>query len=190
MDRIVYWQPMQKQTCTTQSTNNDSVRPADGTQRTVESTNHGLITFLPEHKVLLCTQCKVAVPSNDLDSHLRASHEGIRKLTRDSIRETFADVPAAKFTADLQPLPDGSPPSSFLVPARCGFYCPACPTFRSFHEREIRHHSVKVHGHNTKPTEVAEEYMLLTRLDQETCCPEHAILDRRYERRIDYMLSG
>ena len=94
------------------------------------------------------------MPSNDLDSHLRASHKGVRKSTRDSIRETFADVPAAKFTADLQPLPDGSPPSSFLVPARCGFYCPACPTFRSFHEREIRHHSIKMHGHNTKPTEV------------------------------------
>jgi hypothetical protein len=88
-------------------------------------------TFLPEHKVLLCTLCKVAVPSNDLDSHLRASHRGVRKSTRDSIRVTFTDVPAAKFTADLQPLPDGSPSSSFLVPARCSFYCPACTTFRS-----------------------------------------------------------
>jgi hypothetical protein len=103
---------------------------------------------------LLCTQCKVAVPRNDLDSHLRASHKGVRKSTRDSIRDAFADVPAARITADLQPLPDGSPPSSFLVPARRGFYCPACPTFRSFHEREIRHHSIKVHRHNIKPTEV------------------------------------
>jgi hypothetical protein len=73
MDRIIYWQLMQKQTCTTQSTDGDSVRPAEGSQRTVESTNHGLITFLLKHDVLFCTQCKVIVPSNDLDSHLRAS---------------------------------------------------------------------------------------------------------------------
>jgi hypothetical protein len=154
MDRIIYWQPIQEQISTLPSTDGDNIQLTGGTQRAVERSNHDLITFLPEHKVLLCTQCKVAVPSNDLDSHLRASHKGVRKSTRDSIREAFADVPAARITADLQPLPDGSPPSSFLVPARRGFYCPACPTFRSFHEREIRHHSVKVNGHNTRPTEV------------------------------------
>jgi hypothetical protein len=105
-------------------------------------------------KFCFCIRYKVAVPSNDLDSHLQASHKGVRKSTRESVRGMFADVLAATFTVDLQPLSDGSPPSSLLVPARCGFYCPACPTFRFFHEREIRHHSVKVHGHNTKLTEV------------------------------------
>lgn len=191
MDRIVYWQPVQKQTCTTQSTIDNCVRLIDGAQHAAGKPNHDLITFLPEHKVLLCTQCKVAVPSNDLDSHLRASHKGVRKSTRESIRETFADVPAARITADLQPLPDGSPPSPFLVPARRGFYCPACLTFRSFHEREIRHHSVKVHGHNTKPTEVQKNACYLQgwikrRVVQSTrywivdmsagstpCCPEN-----------------
>lgn len=152
MDRMICWQPIQKQTSTLPSTNGDNIQLARGTQRAVARSNHDLITFLPEHKVLLCTQCKVAVPSNDLDSHLRASHKGVKKLTRDSIREAFADVSAARITGDLQPLPDGSPPSAFLLPARRGFYCPACPTFRSFDEREIRNHSVKVHGRNTTPT--------------------------------------
>jgi hypothetical protein len=108
-----------------------------------------------------------------------------------SIRETFADVPAAKITADLQPLPYGSPPSSFFVPARCGFYCPACPAFRSFHEREIQHHSVKVHGHNTWPTEVQKNACYLqgwikrrivqstrywivdTSVESSPCCPHN-----------------
>jgi hypothetical protein len=103
---------------------------------------------------LLYTPCKVAVPSNDLDSHLRVSHKNIRKLSRDSVRETFASVPAARATANLQSLPDGSPLSSFLIPPRRGFHCPTCSTFRSLHEHEIRHHSVKVHGHKVKPAEV------------------------------------
>jgi hypothetical protein len=36
MDRIVYWQPAQKQTCITQPPNEDSVLPADRAQRAAE----------------------------------------------------------------------------------------------------------------------------------------------------------
>jgi hypothetical protein len=177
MDRIIYWQPIQTQTCTIPSTNSDNIQPTDATQCAVIRTNHDLITFLLEHKVLLCTQCKVAVPSNDLDSHLRASHKGVRKSTRESICETFADVPAARITADLQPLPNGSPPSSFLVPARRGFYYPSYPTFRSFHEREIRHHSIKVHRHNIRPTEV-----------QKNACYLHGWIKRRVVQSTRYWI--
>jgi hypothetical protein len=155
MDRIVYWQPIQKQTCTTQSTDSDSVRPAEGLQRTVESTNHGLITFLPEHDVLLCTRCKVIVPSNDLDSHLRASHKGVRKSTRESIRETFTDVPEMRSTTDLQPLPNGSPPSSFLVPASTAQNVRYFAPFTNVRfVTTVSECSIKVYGYNTKPTEV------------------------------------
>jgi len=103
MDRIVCWQPMHKQTCIAKSTNDDSVRLTDGTQSADGRPNHDLITFLAEHKVLLCTQRKVLLPSDTLNSHLRnlrASHNGVRKSTRESICETFADVHAARFTAD------------------------------------------------------------------------------------------
>jgi hypothetical protein len=64
--------------------------------------------------------------------------------SRESVREISADIPAARIMADLRPLPDGFSPTSFLTPPRGGFYCPYCSTFRSLHERKIRHHSVKV----------------------------------------------
>lgn len=154
MDRIIYWQPLQNQTCTTQSWNVDTLQLAQGKEHTVEKLDHHIITFLPEHKVLLCTQCKIAVPSNDLDSHLRVYHKGIRKSSRESIRDTFTGIPVARITADLQPLPDGSSPSSFLIPPRRGFYCLSCSSFRSPHEREIRNHTIKIHGYKIKPAEV------------------------------------
>lgn len=89
MDRIIYWQPIPEQTCTAQFTNGDmsSCLRRRGVLRQDNSQSH---KFLPEHKVLLCMQRRVAVPGNDLDSHLRISHKGIRKPSRESIRETPA----------------------------------------------------------------------------------------------------
>jgi hypothetical protein len=52
-----------------------------------------LITFLLEYKVI--------VPSNELDSYLRASYKSIRKSNRYSICKTFIDIYIASFIANL-----------------------------------------------------------------------------------------
>lgn len=76
---------------------------------------------------------------------------------------------------DLQPLPDGSLPLSFLLPPRQGFLCPHCPEFRTLHEREVRHHSIKAHDRRVKPREVQKHACHL-----QGWIRRHARLSKRY----------
>jgi hypothetical protein len=60
-----------------------------------------------------------------------------------------------RFTADLQPLSDGSPPSSFLVPASTAQHVRHFAPFTNVRfDTTVSECSVKVYGHNIKPTEV------------------------------------
>ena len=154
MDQITFWSPTPRiERPARTSANSLTQLPSPA----LTYTNAGietLIEYLPDHKLLLCTQCKVAVPSNDLEIHLRSSHRGTKKAWRDSLHEKFEQLHTVKTTADLQPLPDGSPPLSFLIPPRKGYRCPHCSAFRTLHETELRRHNSKAHDIKIKPSDV------------------------------------
>lgn len=154
MDQITFWHPTPNKASLTQNFTGSATQPLSPAPNLTNGAIETLIEYLPAHELLLCTQCKVAVPSDDLEIHLRSSHRGIKKAWRDAIHEKFEQIPKAKTTADLRPLPDNSPPLSFLIPPREGYRCPYCPTYRSLHETELRRHSSKVHDRKIKPRDV------------------------------------
>jgi hypothetical protein len=69
-----------------------------------------------DHKISLRTQCKTAVFSDDVETHVRSSHQGIKKARRDCLRRNFERLPTVKTTADLHPLPEDLAPLSSLIP--------------------------------------------------------------------------
>lgn len=154
MDQITFWHPTQKNAYPAQISTGSVTQTLSTASPFTNSGIETLIEYLPDHKLLLCTQCKTAVPSDDLEIHLRSSHRGIKKAWRDCLRERFEQLPTVETTADLQPLPDGSPPLSFLIPPRKGYCCPYCPTYRTLHETELRRHGSKVHDCKIKPRDV------------------------------------
>jgi hypothetical protein len=154
MDQITFWNPTQKQAYSAQISTGSVTQPLSTASNFTNLGIETLIGYLPDYKLLLCTQCKTAVPSDDLEIHLRSSHRGIKKAWRDCLRERFEQLPTVKTTADLQPLPDGSPPLSFLILPREAYCCPYCPTYRTLHETELRRHGSKVHDCKIKPRDV------------------------------------
>jgi hypothetical protein len=175
MDQITFWHPTPKTTSTTQASTGSVAKPLNSASNLTNAATETLIEYLPDHKLLLCTQCKTAVPSDDLETHLRSSHRGIKKSWRDSIRERFGHVPTARTTADLQPLPDNSPPLSFLIPPREGYRCPYCPTYRSLHETELRRHSSKIHDRKIRPSDVEKHACYL-----QGWIKRHVVQTKRY----------
>ncbi len=161
MDQITFWSPTPRNLHPARTSTKFLNKPLNAALTTTNAGIDTLIEYLPDHKLLICTQCKVAVPSNDLEIHLRSSHRGTKKAWRDSLHEKFEQLPTIQTTADLQPLPDGSPPLSFLIPPREGYRCPHCAVFRTLHETELRRHSSKAHNLKIKPSDVEKHVCYL-----------------------------
>ena len=87
--------------------------------------------YLPNHRIALCVPCKVAIPRNEIDSHLRVTHKDIRAKERRALVNSFEDLPIAETCADINPCSDDSPPLQSLKPPRPGFFCPLCPAFKT-----------------------------------------------------------
>lgn len=103
MDQITFWSPTSDSLHPARTSVGSLIQPLDLATTSTSAGIATLIEYLPDHKLLICTQCKVAVPSNDLEIHLRSSHRGIKKAWRDSLHENFEQVPTIQTTADLQP---------------------------------------------------------------------------------------
>ncbi|KAK7178263.1 hypothetical protein PSPO01_15690 [Paraphaeosphaeria sporulosa] len=61
------------------------------------------LTFVASERVIVCTPCKVAVPYQHIDTHLRDGHR-FRAALRRTIAAQFDGLPAVRNIADLKPL--------------------------------------------------------------------------------------
>ena len=93
--------------------------------------------YLPHYEIALCVPCQVAVPLDDIDSHVTTSHIGIRSSARREILSYFENLPVARNFGDIQTLPDGSPPLRFLQAPHPEFFCPKCLTYKPYNWRVL-----------------------------------------------------
>ena len=78
------------------------------------------LMFVASERVIVCTFCKVAVPFQNLDTHLRVAHK-LHFRTRRTIVAQFHGLPAAQTIADLEPRRDRSAPLSYIAPPTPGY---------------------------------------------------------------------
>lgn len=161
MEHITFWHPTPNKAISSQTCTGSATPLLRSAPNLMNGAIENLIEYLPDHEILLCKQCKVAVPSDNLEIHLRSSYRGIKKPWRDSIYEKFEQAPTAKTTADMHPLLDNSSPFSFLIPPREGYRCPCCPIYRSLYETKLRRHSSKVHNRKIKLSEIKKHMYYL-----------------------------
>lgn len=105
------------------------------------------LTFVPSEQVIVCTSCKIAIPFQNLNTHLRDRHK-IPHHTRLTILAQFDGLPAAQKIDDLQPRKDGSAPLSYLAPPTRGFRCLYCLGFKTVNWDKMRQHAKKEHSIN------------------------------------------
>ena len=108
------------------------------------------IFYLTTHQVLLCQQCRVAIPHSLLASHLKHSHRAVPAPRRRAIIAQFATTTALSTWDDILPQPDHSPPLKCLLDPIPGFRCPYCPNFRSPSPDCFRQHVSLCHADQPK----------------------------------------
>jgi hypothetical protein len=86
--------------------------------------------FVASERVIVCTYCKVAVPFQNLDTHLRVAHK-LHFRTGRTIVAQFDGLLAAQNISDLEPRRDRSAPLSYIAPSTFGYTCVHCSVFKS-----------------------------------------------------------
>ena len=137
----------------------------------------GLIQYLPDFKVALCTSCKVAVPKDCMSNHLRSWHKGCKN--RQAIIDESGALPIAASITELTPCADGSPPLSFLLPPQPGYRCPECTSFRTISWVEFRKHRKKSHSKTTSRSEKKDMSCYLQRwtIGRGHYCSQYWVID-------------
>jgi hypothetical protein len=102
------------------------------------------LMFVASERVIVCTSCKVAVPFQNFDTHLRVAHK-LHFRTRRTIVAQFHGLPAAQPIADLEPRRDRSAPLSYIAPPTPGYTCVHCSVFKSRSWDSTRKHTKKKH---------------------------------------------
>ncbi|CAG5169071.1 uncharacterized protein ALTATR162_LOCUS6994 [Alternaria atra] len=103
-----------------------------------------LLTFVAIEQVIICTSWKVAVPFQNLDTHLRVAHK-LHFRPRRTIVAQFDGLPAAQTITDLKPRRDGSALLSYLAAPTSGYSCLHCPVFKGISWDHMRQHAKKRH---------------------------------------------
>ncbi|OQN95114.1 hypothetical protein B0A48_18841 [Cryoendolithus antarcticus] len=70
----------------------------------------------PEHRVIVCKQCKYAVNPAQVRGHITANHSGIPKQQRQQIVEFVAGLPQIAYTPDRVKYPDISSEAVVGIP--------------------------------------------------------------------------
>ena len=95
----------------------------------------------------MCTACKVAVPYQHIDTHLRDGHI-FRAALRRKIAAQFDGLPAVQSIADLKPSADGSAPLPYLAAPSISYCRLNCSVFKTVNWDCIRRHAKNEHGIN------------------------------------------
>ncbi len=112
------------------------------------------IIHIPEERILVCQECRVAVPAKLLGSHLKNSHRLVPAKRRREIESRLIDLPVVQTWADVSPRPDYSVPLSYLQDPLAGFYCPHCSQFKTISEHTIRQHRSSYHSHRNSQFDI------------------------------------
>lgn len=75
--------------------------------------------------------------------HLIQTHR-MKALVRRAVKARFENVPVVQREAEMEPLPNGSPPLSYLVPPVPGFHCGRC-SYKTTNRDAYRRHARKLH---------------------------------------------
>jgi hypothetical protein len=102
------------------------------------------LMFVASERVIVCTSCKVAVPFQNLDTHLRVAHKLHFRLRRTIVAQ-FDGLPAAQTITDLKPRQDASASLSYIAPPTPGYSCAHCSVFKSINWDSMRQHAKKNH---------------------------------------------
>lgn len=105
------------------------------------------LVHIASERVIVCTTCACAVPSQALDYHLSFVHR-IEAHARRHIVAQFEGLPAAQTHVDLQPRSDRSAPLDYLLPPAPGFRCLHCTKFKTINWGVLIRHAKKEHRIN------------------------------------------
>lgn len=103
------------------------------------------LVHIASERVMVCTICACAVPSEALDYHLSFVHR-IKAHARRHIVARFDGLPAARTHGDILPRSDGSAPLNYLLPPAPGFRCLHCTKFKTINWDVLARHTKKEHG--------------------------------------------
>ena len=108
------------------------------------------LRYIAEERVLVCEDCRVAVPKQQIRSHLDYSHRLVPARRRRDLEAQFLQLDARESWVDLTPRPDGSPPFPYIQEPVPGFYCTSCDVFKTTSAAYLRQHRAKVHPHESR----------------------------------------